>query len=731
MASPSETIDDSKTGYRVFDFGVSGMHCANCATRLEKALQAIPGVRTVTVNAALESARVEMEVAVRIGTLEAATTKAGYTAHLDAHNTAREEADLKRDFLLSAVLTLPLVLQMLFPFTGTDLHLPAWAQFLLALPVQLYVARRFYLGAWISVRNRAANMDVLVVMGTGAAFIYSVYLFAVGETEKGLYFEAAAVIITLVLLGKLLESRAKDKATSAIHSLLSLAPVTARRLLSDGSIEEIPVARVRVGDTLHIPAGDTIPVDGRVLKGAADLDEKHLTGESMPVHRGQGDMVSTGSGNVSGALTIEATAVGKDTRLAKIVDLVRTAQSQKAPIQKLVDKISAVFVPAIVSLAVISFGAWIVSGAALEQAVTAGVSVLIIACPCALGLAAPAAIAAGLGAAARSGIFISDLDVVERAKGTDTVIFDKTGTLTSGNPKIESVDWRNGVEVGRSLMLAAAVQKQNRHPLGRPFIELDHPQPLSGIAVEDFRTVPGKGVTAIADGKAVVLGNTGLLADFEIEVPEAFATSDEPGTNVFLAIEGKFEARFRIVDSVRAESMDAVSALNRSGRKTILLSGDTEPEARRIADLVGIDAAAGDMGPEQKSEYIQDLHRNGKRVAMIGDGINDAPALAIADVGIAMGDGAEVAIRTAGITLMRPDPRLAASALEIAAKTVSKIRQNLFWAFVYNVIGLPLAALGYLNPALAGAAMAMSSVCVVGNAILLTKWRPKIGILSA
>lgn len=725
MNALAEPFTDTKPETRIVDFGVSGMHCANCATQVERVLRDVPGVRAVSVNFALESVRVEAETAVRTSALAAATEGAGFPARFDREAEDGAHRALTREVILSALLTVPLVSQMLFPLFGWSYHLPGWAQFALALPVQAYIGRRFYLGAWASLKNRAANMDVLVVLGTTTAFLYSLYLTLAGAAAQGLYFEASAVIITLVLLGKLLETRAKDRATGAIQALMALTPMSARRVTDDG-LEEIPISQVRVGDLLSIAPGETVPVDGVIVSGAADMDERHLTGESLPVHRGEGEAVSAGAGNLTGVLTVQATAVGQDTRLARITDLVRTAQSKKAPIQKLVDRISAVFVPAIVAIAILSFAGWILAGAGLEPAVLAAVSVLIIACPCALGLAAPAAVAAGLGAAARAGILVADLESVERAGTVRTVVFDKTGTLTKGEPRIAAVDWTDGREDPGALAAAVAVQSRNDHPLARAILTLDPGEDGAAAPVDDFALIPGKGVRATVNAQTVLLGSPAMMAASGIEIPATLDPHGAAGTPVYLAIDGTCRARFQIVDQIRDESAAAVAALKATGRRTVLLSGDAQAEVDRIAAALEIDEALGGIGPEDKAAAIQRLQQDSGPVAMVGDGINDAPALATADMGIAMGDGANVAIQTAGITLMRPDPGLTAAALQISKRTLAKIRQNLFWAFIYNVVGIPLAALGYLSPALAGTAMAMSSLCVVGNAVLLTAWRPRL-----
>ena len=702
------------------------MHCAGCAGRVEKALRAVPGVRAAAVNFALESARVEMdaEAAVERTVLADATKHAGYTASFEEDAADAGDKAIKAELAVSVLLTAPLVAPMIAAPFGVDLHLPAALQAALAAPVQFFVGRRFYFGAYAALRTRAANMDVLVALGTSAAFLYSLALTLAGQTETGLYFEASAVIITLVLLGKMLEGRAKDRATGAIKALLALTPMVARRLAADGSVEDIQVSTVRVEDHLVVRQGDTVPVDGIVIHGAADLDERHLTGESLPVTRRTGAFVAAGAGNVGGLLTIRATAVGKNTRLAQITALVRSAQSKKAPVQKLVDRITAVFVPVIVAVALTTFCVWLALGLPLDAAVGAAVSVLIIACPCALGLAAPAAIAAGLGAAARSGILIADLEAVERATRINTIVFDKTGTVTAGAPEITRIVWAGGEEDSDALAAAVAIQAQNTHPLAQPFAALSRSPHDRTVAVAAFEAVPGCGVSASVDGKPVLIGNADLMAARGIPVPEDH-TADSPGTTVYLAVDGTYRAAFTLVDQVRPTAATALRALARGGMQTMLFSGDTPREAKRIGTDLGFDRIEGGMLPADKAAGVEELRAAGRPVAMVGDGINDAPALAAADLGIAMAGGTDVAIQTAGITLMRPDPRLVPAALEISRRTVAKIRQNLFWAFFYNSIGIPLAAVGFLSPALAGTAMALSSVCVVGNALLLAAWRPR------
>lgn len=725
--APAVLPEEQKTA--VFEFSVSGMTCAGCAARLEKSLNAVPGVSLATVNFALESARVEASDGINADTITFATEQAGFEAHF-ADSGRSEDKTVLYLCIASALLTLPLLAEMLLMPFGVPFHLSPWIQMVLAAPVQFVIGWRFYQGAWASLRGGVGNMDVLVALGTTTAFLYSTYLtVTLGEAARGsLYFEGAAVVITLVLLGKYLEARAKQRATSALQALLALRPARARLLTPEGE-KDVPITRVAVGDLIRVRPGEALPVDGEITEGAADIDESMLTGESMPVTAAAGATVIAGSTNLTGLLTVRATQIGKDTRLAKIADLVRAAQAKKAPVQKLVDRISAVFVPAIVAIAVLTFLGWMVFGPGVEPAIVAAVSVLVIACPCALGLAAPAAIAAGLGAAARNGILVGDVSSLERAGRIDTVVFDKTGTLTAGRPTVRHIEWAGGKEDAFALAAAIAVQSQNDHPLAKAFQDIAPDADRPVLEATDLRSVTGKGVAATVDGKPVLIGKPALLDSEGIALPEdisSWGDEEDVGTHVWLAVDGVCVARVDIVDRIRDKAVAAVAALHASGRSVTLLSGDTRRESERVAGLVGIDAVIAEVSPEDKAAQIEEMRKQGRSVAMVGDGINDAPALAAADLGIAMGGGSDVAVNSAGITLLRDDPRLAPAALEISERTLAKIRQNLFWAFAYNTVGIPLAALGYLSPGIAGAAMAMSSVCVVTNALLLRGWRPRL-----
>ncbi|MDQ1303520.1 MAG: P-type Cu+ transporter, partial [Pseudomonadota bacterium] len=646
----------------------------------------------------------------------------------------RAQSQLRREFLVlmvSAIFAAPLLGQMAGMSLGLHWHLPAWLELLLATPVQFVIGARFYRSAWHAIRARAGNMDVLVVLGTTAAYGYSVYLLATlgfSEASGRLYFEASVVIITLVLLGKFLESRAKRGTTAAIRQLMELRPQTARVRQANGDEREIPINDVRSGDRIIVRPGERIPVDGLVHTGRSEVDESLISGESLPVDKQGGSRVTGGSINGTGLLQIRATAVGADSTLAKIIRLVENAQSGKAPVQRLVDRISAIFVPVVVLLACLTFIAWFLSTGNFEHSLVSAVAVLVIACPCALGLATPTAIMTGTGAGARAGILIKDVEALERAHRIDTVVFDKTGTLTAGRPAVVGIHVLRGDE-DDMLQLAASVQQGSEHPLARAIIEHAGARGLKSRAVAEFRSHTGSGVTGTVDGREILLGNRQLLAGQQIDGDSAAGIAadyeQQAKTAVYVADRRGVIGILAIADPLRPEAITAIASLRGMGIRTLMLSGDAEAVAAAIGQQAGVDEARGGVQPEGKAAAIKALHAAGRVVGMIGDGINDAPALAVADVGIAMGTGTDIAMETAGITLMRPDPRLVAAAIDISRATFGKIRQNLFWAFIYNLVGIPAAALGYLSPALAGAAMAMSSVSVVCNSLLLRRWRPR------
>jgi Cu+-exporting ATPase len=734
-----------KTGYGVgessFTFDVGGMTCSACAARIEKSLLKVPGVLTAHVNVALERADVTTiagQVSQQL--LENAAQKAGYTAHFAGNATAEaEEAHraseaqaLHRELytlIASTLLTLPLVMQMAAMVVGLEFHLSIWLELLLATPVQVIIGARFYRAAWKALRARSGNMDVLVAMGTSTAYLYSIYLLiTLGSNAAGkLYFEASAVIITLILLGKYMEARAKRGTTAAIRQLMDLRPKTAR-VLRIGQEIELPVAQLIKGDLVIVRPGENIPVDGELTEGSSEVDESLITGESIPVEKQPGDKLTGGSINGTGLMKITATAVGEDSTLAKIIRLVENAQSGKAPIQRLVDRISEVFVPVVVTIAFGTFLGWYFLHGDIETAIISAVSVLVIACPCALGLATPTAIMTGTGAAAHAGILIKDVQALEQAHAINAVIFDKTGTLTTGRPTVVAIHSCDE-DAQTMLMAVASLQQGSEHPLAKAVLKRATEETVALKPVEDFKSYTGLGVAGIVDGSTVKSGNeqfmhaNGIATETESDM--AATWESEGKTVIWIARDNVLLGIMAIADPLRPEAIPAVAELKRMGIHTLLLSGDAVLAVKEIGRQVGVDKARGAVKPADKSSEVESLRAKGYRVGMIGDGINDAPALAAADIGIAMGSGTDVAMETAGITLMRSSPALVPDAISVSRATWRKIKQNLFWAFAYNVVGIPFAAAGYLSPTIAGAAMAFSSVSVVTNSLLLRRWNPK------
>lgn len=724
---------------------IGGMTCAACSARIEKVLRRKPGILRASVNLPLETAVVETDGSLSTGDIVSAIAATGYSAserstgwqdekRRQDETDARTRRDERRTLLLlvfSALMSAPMVASMAAAPFGVMLMPPAWAQAILAGLVQVLVGRRFYVGAWKALAGGGANMDVLVVLGTTAAYGYSLALTVLAwPQEPGhLYFEASAVILTLILFGKLLEMRAKRTTTAAIRALSELKPQVAH-LISGKDIETVPVESLFPGDTILVRPGERVPVDGTVREGASDVDEALLTGESMPVAKMPGDQVIGGTINGSGALAVEVTAVAGDSKLAAIIRLVENAQSSKAPVQKLVDRVSAVFVPIVVVVALATFAGWWLSGADLDATVGATVAVLVIACPCALGLATPTALVAGTGAAARAGILIRDIQALETAHAVDTVVFDKTGTLTRGTPAVTDIRPFDG-NPDRLLLIAASAQLPSEHPLAGAIVAAARERGLELSRPGQFRAVAGQGIVADIAGEQVLIGNRRLLEANSVDtflVQQIFREFEAQGkTCAGIAIAGRAVGVIALADTLRAETPTALRRLADMKIETVMLTGDTEAVARAVAAEAGIVRVIAGVAPEGKAETVAELTAAGRTVAMVGDGVNDAPALAAASVGIAMGSGTEVAMETAGITLMRARPDLVADAIDISRATVRKIRQNLFWAFIYNVVGIPLAAFGLLTPVLAGAAMALSSVSVVTNAALLRRWRAKDG----
>jgi Cu+-exporting ATPase len=714
------------------DLAISGMTCATCAGRVEKVLSAVPGVRRVAVNLATEKAAVEGIAGVmRPADLVVAVTRAGYGAELltgdlerDRQALAAENGRLRRaswTVATAAALSAPLMLPMF------GVALPEWLQLILATPVQFVVGARFYVAAWKALRAKTGNMDQLVALGTSAAYLFSLYLMFVGHSHGHLYFEAAAVVITLVVLGKWLEARAKRSTTSAIRALMALRPETARVERNGGELE-IPASAVAVGDIVVVRPGERLPVDGRLISGRSALDESLLTGESLRIEKAPGDKVIGGSINGSGLLRIETIAVGSQSTLARIIALVENAQSKKAPVQRVVDRAAAVFVPIVLSVALMAFLGWLLLDGDLTTAVIAAVSVLVIACPCALGLATPTALMVGTGAAARAGILIRDAEALEQAYRIDTVILDKTGTVTEGRPAVTDI-MTNGIEERRLLALAAAVQTGSEHPLAASV--LTRAESIELPAMDEFQSHPGMGVTARVAGEEIVIGNRRLMLEHSIDMrifDESAARLETLGRSVMwiaaLGAPAKLLGIIAVADPLKPTAKEAVRRLASLGIETVLLTGDNERTATAVAAQLGIMRVKAGVLPADKADEVRGLQAQGRHVAMVGDGVNDAPALAAANVGMAMGTGTDVAMQAAGITLMRGDPLLIAEAIAVSRATYRKIRAGLFWAFIYNVLGMPLAAFGLMSPVIAGAAMALSSVSVVSNALLLRRWRP-------
>ncbi|NHZ90264.1 heavy metal translocating P-type ATPase [Massilia sp. CCM 8733] len=708
---------------------VGGMTCASCAGRVEKALRAVPGVQGATVNLATE------KVLITGATLDpaqliAAVERAGYSASAPAE-AAPPPAPARglsepAEIAIAAALTMPLLAPMLLAAVGIDAMLPAWVQWLLATPVQFWIGARFYRSAWKALLARSGNMDLLVALGTTAAYGLSLYQWLGQPQQHGahLYFEASAVVITLVRLGKWLETRAKRQTTEAIRALQSLRPETAR-VRRNGVESDIPISKLKVGDEVVIRPGERIPMDGDVIEGASHADESMLTGESLPVSKDVGARVIGGAVNGEGLLLARASAIGAETVLARIIRAVEDAQAAKAPIQRLVDKVSAVFVPAIVVIALATFFGWWLANGDWSAALLNAVAVLVIACPCALGLATPTAIMAGTGVAAGYGILIKDAEALELLHGVTVVAFDKTGTLTAGKPRLTAYVPAHGDQQAL-LALAAAVQQGSEHPLARAVGDAARAAGITPAPAAGTRALAGLGVAATVDGRALLLGNAALMRQHGVDIAALAAQGqarEASGETVSWLAEGpRLLGMLAFGDALKPHSRQAIERLHAAGIRTVMLSGDNPGSARHIADQLGIDEVHAQVLPEGKAAIIAALRAKGERVAMVGDGINDAPALAAADIGVAMGSGTDVAMHTAGVTLMRGDPRLLVDAIDISRRTYSKIRQNLFWAFVFNVIGVPLAAFGLLNPMIAGAAMAFSSVSVVSNALLLKRW---------
>ncbi|MFD2132222.1 heavy metal translocating P-type ATPase [Pseudogracilibacillus auburnensis] len=736
-------------GYEVIhqkaEFDISGMTCAVCATKIEKRISKMEGVSNANVNFALETISVAYdEKQVQTPDMVSAVKKLGYELipkQSSEEKMDHQEAEIKkqyRKFIFSAILTLPLLWTMVAHFSFLsfiylpDIFMNPWFQLVLATPVQFIVGAQFYKGAYTSLKNKSANMDVLVALGTSAAYFYSLYLSfewmnagSVGEAE--LYFEAAAVIITLIVLGKLFEVRAKGKTSQAIQKLLDLQAKTAR-VVRDGVEQEIPIEEVIVGDTIIVRPGEKVPVDGEIIEGQSAVDESMLTGESIPIDKVPGDLVIGATINKNGSLQLKATNVGKDTALAQIVKVVEDAQGSKADIQRLADKISGVFVPIVVVVAIATFLIWyfVVTPGDFRSSLIPMISILVIACPCALGLATPTSIMAGSGRAAEMGLLYKGGEHLETTQSIDTVVLDKTGTVTKGEPTLTDLVVTDGFQEKDVLQLVGTAENQSEHPLAQAIVRGVEEKNIALLEAESFEALPGYGIRAVIEGKELFAGTRKLMREQEIsildETEKMMEKLEQDGkTAMLIAIAGQIAGVIAVADTVKETSKEAIARMHKLGLEVIMLTGDNERTADAIAKQVDIDQVIAEVLPDQKSDEIKKLQAQGKKVAMVGDGINDAPALAMADVGMAVGTGTDIAIEAADITLMRGDLNSVADAVIMSQKTMRNIKQNLFFAFIYNTIGIPIAAIGLLAPWVAGAAMAFSSVSVVLNALRLQR----------
>lgn len=724
------------------EFEITGMTCAACATRIEKVLNKTNGVASASVNLALEKATIEFNPSeITIADLIARVEKLGYGAHQKQEN--KEQVDYRekhikeqqRKFIISAILSLPLLWTMVghFAFTSflyvPDFLMNPWIQLFLATPVQFIIGKQFYVGAYKALRNGSANMDVLVVMGTSAAYFYSVYqtIITVGTNHAPhLYFETSAVLITLILLGKLFEAKAKGRSSEAIKKLMGLQAKTAI-VVRAGVEKEVPLEEVVIGDMILVKPGEKIPVDGEVIEGITAVNESMLTGESLPVDKEIGDTLYGSTINKNGFIKMKATKVGRDTALAQIIKVVEDAQGSKAPIQRMADQISGIFVPIVVGIAILTFLVWIiwVNPGEFTSALEVLIAVLVIACPCALGLATPTSIMAGSGRAAEFGILFKGGEHLEQTQNIDTVVVDKTGTVTHGKPVLTDVYVANGQNEENFLSLIGAAEKQSEHPLAQAIVQGIQEKGVELGNIQYFEAIPGFGVQATISGQGVVIGTRKLMTQYGIDIQHVLSLMEKlerDGKTAMLAgINGQYAGLVAVADTIKDTSREAVQRLQKMGIKVIMMTGDNERTAQAIGKEVGVDAVIAEVLPEGKAEEVKKLQQQGKKVAMVGDGINDAPALATADIGMAIGTGTDVAMEAADITLIRGDLNSIADAILMSRKTMRNIKQNLFWAFAYNTLGIPIAAIGLLAPWVAGAAMAFSSVSVVLNALRLQR----------
>ncbi|MFC4354859.1 heavy metal translocating P-type ATPase [Chryseomicrobium palamuruense] len=725
--------------YETANLAVEGMTCAACSARIEKGLTKMDGVSQATVNLAMETAQIKYNPsAISAQELIEKIEKLGYGATLQQEDTEPVDHRLaayehkKRLFIFSALLSLPLLWTMVGHFSFTqwmyvpDLLMNPYVQWALATPVQFYVGAMFYRGAYNALRNGSANMDVLVALGTSAAYFYSVYLTLNGAGHhQGLYFETSAVLITLIILGKVFEARAKGQSSEAIKKLMQLQPTVAT-IERDGVIQEVSIQDVQQEDVVIIRPGEQIPVDGIVISGQSSINESMLTGESLPVEKATGDFVYAATINEHGSLRMKATGIGKQTMLSSIIRVVEQAQGSKAPIQRLADKISGIFVPIVVGIALITFLIWffVVTPGNFETSLINTISVLVIACPCALGLATPTSIMAGSGRAAELGILFKTAEAMEQTKHIDTVILDKTGTVTKGVPELVHMETAPEFDQDEMLALAASAEQSSEHPIARAITTAYHG---TFREVDAFSAIPGKGIQATIGQHQLLIGTRMLLNEQHVtgDPSSQVATWEKQGKSVlYMAVNGKYAATIAVADAIKDSSKQAIARLHEMGLNVVMLTGDQPETAHAIANEVGIKDVVAGVLPAGKADVVKEWQDKGHKVAMVGDGINDAPALAAADVGIAMGTGTSIAMETADVTLMQGDLMSLPDTLTMSRLTVRNIKQNLFWAFAYNSLGIPIAAAGFLAPWLAGAAMAFSSVSVVLNALRLQRVKP-------
>ncbi|HDQ44776.1 MAG TPA: copper-translocating P-type ATPase [bacterium] len=740
-----------KAGYDVRTetrtFGIEGMHCASCVARVEASLKSLPGVTEAGVNLAAEEARITaLPGLAGVPQIQKALADAGDYCLREADSspaglTPEHEIRIKRQkqkLLVSGILSVLIMAGSMEHWIALPVFPLRTGLFFMTAVVMVWAGRDFFTGAWSRLRHRSADMNTLIAVGTGTAFLYSAVvtfmpdIFRFDASEPAIYFDTAAMIITLVLLGRFLEARAKTRTSAAIRRLMDLRPRTARVLRGNREVE-IPFAEIRAGDIVLVRPGETIAVDGIVLDGNSEVDESMITGESMPVGKKAQDRVTGGTLNIDGAFRFEATRVGQETVLARIIKMVREAQGSKAPIQRLADRVASVFVPSVMAVALVTFAVWLVWGPppVWTRAMLNFISVLIIACPCALGLATPTAIMVGTGAGAAHGILIKGGEVLETMHKTDTVILDKTGTVTRGEPEVVSIRPVSGVTEEELLRLAASAESGSEHPVARAVLQAASFRNLDPERPDRFRAFPGRGVEAGVAGRILLIGNRSLMDDRGVGIPDFPDGDGGPGSDLYVAGDGRMLGRIWVADTLRCEAPDAVRRLRRLGYHVVLLTGDNRQAGEAVGEKSGVDSVIAEVRPEDKARIVREFQARGRTVAMVGDGINDAPALAAADVGIAMGGGTDVAIETADITLMHDDLYGVEDAIRLSRKTLKTIRQNLFWAFIYNVIGIPVAAgvlypfFGILlQPVYAAAAMSLSSVSVVGNALRLRRFAP-------